>query len=724
MRFQSLLSAILCCVVACSNTEGSLTEPGPVDFETEIIPVLTRFGCNAGACHGAATGRGNFKLSLFGSRPHEDYQAIVHHLEGRRIHPAQAERSLLLQKPSGAVDHGGGIRFSENERPYELLSRWIQLGAPQAPTRAFQELKISVEPSGGGSAESARQLRAVAMFDTGIQEVTELTTFTPEDPVNVRIDPQGHTVLLRPGRHLIIARYLNKVVPVEIIDPMSTAEFEPLDGTTDNPTDKHRIIDAMIRNRLRSMQIQPAPQVSDRAWFRRISLDLTGRLPNWADLHRLTPESALDPGSMLDRVAVVDELLSSPEFADFWSFQLSRMWQLNSVGNADAAASSRQWIRTQIERDAPLSEMIRTMLTAEGNPVSYGPAAFHLVRNDARSQAEYVSETLAGIRLRCANCHDHPLDRWTQDDYHGLAAVFADLSRGDEIRRTGRGSVIHPGTGLPAIRSIPGQSDFRTTNLQPASSISCNDVADWLLNPNEAVFARNFVNRVWALLNGRGLAHPVDDLRVTNPPIHSAVLDELTREFVDGGYRLRPLIRTICLTETYSRSESDDVMLQTVPGLFAESQRLPLMPEVLLDAICDVTGIPENYDGYEPGTRAAQLTSVRHETEALRLLRQDSSDASGVLALINGPVLNNKLSDPKSFLSGILDNTEVVDAFEERIQKIYVRTLLRQPTTAELQFWKEQCLQVNESADGDAKELRRLLEDLMWSLMISDEFTR
>ncbi len=214
--------------------------------------------------------------------------------------------------------------------------------------------------------------------------------------------------------------------------------------------------------------------------------------------------------------------------------------------------------------------------------------------------------------------------------------MFADLSRGEEIRRTGRGSVIHPGTGLPAIRSIPGQPDPRTTDQPPGSSISCNDVADWLLNPDETVFARNFVNRVWALLNGRGLAHPVDDLRITNPPIHSAVLDELTREFVDGGYRLRPLIRTICLTETYARAESDDVMLQSVPGLFAASQREPLIPEVLLDAICDVTGIPENYDGYKLETRAIQLTSVRHETEALRLLRQDSSDASGVLALING----------------------------------------------------------------------------------------
>ncbi len=705
---------------------GLLISPGQaevndrrVDFETEIIPILTRYGCNSGACHGAAVGRGNFHLSLFGSRPHDDYTAIVEQFESRRTNLADPHQSLLLLKPQGLVDHGGGVRLSEHDAATNSILRWIQQGADREQHRTFGELRITITPHEASSVDTLRRITCLADFklpDSGLQrdcDVTHLTTFSAEDPTAVTISRNGEVSIQRPGRHVVIARYLDRVVPVEILVPL---KFKETTLNSPRKTPGHPV-DIVVEHKAAELRVPIAGSARDEQIVRRLCLDLGGRIPLAMPEHLKLSERPLN------REAVIDELLHSEQFVDFWTFQLMQMLMLNSVGDTNVAMNCQTWMKSIVAEDASMASVVKDLLVAEGPVTNNGPAAFYLVRTDARSQAEYLTESFAGIRLRCANCHDHPLDRWTQDDYHGLSAIFAGVSRGPEIRRNGRGTVIHPGTGLPAIPKIPGRNPDQNVQL------SSEHVADWLLDSKNPLFARHFVNRVWALLNGRGLVHPVDDLRPTNLSPLEPVLTRLTSDFVDSGYRLRPLLRTICLTDVYTRASFSDRTQPDLPGLFTSSQNTPLSAEVLLDAISDVTGVPESFDGYPPGTRAIQLPSSRLFSESLNLLGRcpepvgcasgseaPQPDVSTFLGLLNGPLINQRLQHESCFLNHDQFRNQPVS---DQIREIYFRALNRQPTQAEADFWS---LHFAETDSSNQKQ--EVLEDLLWSLIVSQEFSQ
>ncbi|MBL8817776.1 MAG: DUF1553 domain-containing protein [Planctomyces sp.] len=705
---------------------GLLISPGQaevndrlVDFETEIIPILTRYGCNSGACHGAAVGRGNFHLSLFGSRPHDDYTAIVEQFEARRTNLADPRQSLLLLKPQGLVDHGGGVRLSEHDTATDSLLRWIQQGARRKQHRALDELRITITPHAPAPVDTLRRITCLADFrrhDSGLQrncDVTHLTTFSAEDPTAVSISKDGEVRIKRPGRHVVIVRYLDRVIPVEILVPFESGDVTP--GQPSKPPGHP--IDIVVEHKAAELRVPIADPLGDEQIVRRLSLDLAGRVP------LAMPEHLKLSARPLDRKPLIDELLNSEEFVDFWTFQMMQMLMLNSVGDTNVATNCQTWMKSMVAQDASMAEVVKDLLAAEGPVANNGPAAFYLVRTDARSQAEYLTESFAGIRLRCANCHDHPLDRWTQDDYHGLSAIFASVSRGTEIRRNGRGTVIHPGTGLPAIPKIPGR------DLNQDVQLSSEHVADWLLDTENPLFARHFVNRVWSLLTGRGLVHPVDDLRPTNLSPLEPVLTRLTSDFVESGYRLKPLLRTICSTDVYARSSHPDRTYTDLPGLFACSQNTPLSAEVLLDAICDVTGVAESFDGYPLGTRAIQLPSSKLLPESLNLPgrcpepvgcasgnENPQPDVSTFLGLLNGPLINHRLQHESCFLNQApFKNRPVSD----QIREIYLRALNRQPTQAEADLWSRHISMTNSST-----EKQEVLEDLLWSIIVSREFSQ
>ncbi|MCA1684434.1 MAG: DUF1549 domain-containing protein, partial [Planctomycetia bacterium] len=441
---MSGLALILAAALLATGSER------PVDFDTEVMPILTRSGCNAGACHGAAIGRGGFKLSLLGGDPARDFEAVVHELEGRRVNLARPAESLILSKATGRIDHEAGMRFSGDGDAAERLLTWIGAGAPRLESRRLRDLVVDpvrkvVEPVGSSVA-----IRVRARFDDGSDEdVTRWTVLTPAEPSAVelrRANESTVAVVHRAGRNVVIARYLDRVVPVQLIVPMAD---RPADLSNEP---RRNLIDEAVLATLETLRIPPSPLSDDAAFLRRVRLDLTGRLPGVDEVRAFLADR--DPSK---RERLVDRLLASDAFDEYWTFRLASLLRIRPQGNdAEAAAVFHRWVLGQVSSRSSFGAMARSLLTATGDTHRNGPANFHRVVGDPRSQAEYVAQVFLGVRLQCANCHNHPLDRWTQDDYHGLAAVFAHLERGRDVKVVARGDVTHPRTGEPARPRLPG----------------------------------------------------------------------------------------------------------------------------------------------------------------------------------------------------------------------------------------------------------------------------
>jgi hypothetical protein len=686
----------------------------PVDFDTEVIPILTRSGCNAGACHGAAIGRGGFKLSLLGGDPARDYEAVVHELEGRRVNPSRPAESLILAKATGRIDHEGGVRFSGNGEAAERLLTWVRAGAPRLEARRLRDLVVEpvrkvVEPAGSEVA-----IRVRARFEDGsVEDVTRWTVLTPAEPSAVelrRSNESSVAVVHRAGRNVVIARYLDRVIPVQLIVPMAERPV----NLTGEP--RHNLIDEAVLAALGTLRIPPSPMSDDATFLRRARIDLTGRLPGADEVRAFLADR--DPSK---RERMVDRLLASDTFDEYWTFRLASLLRVRPQGNdVEAAATFHRWVREQVSSRSSFGAMARSLLTATGDTHRYGPANFHRVVGDPRSQAEYAAQVFLGVRLQCANCHNHPLDRWTQDDYHGLAAVFAHLERGREVKVVASGDVTHPRTGEPARPKIPG-SRFLDREEDGLATL-----AEWLVQPGNPYFARATVNRLWKALMGRGLVEPVDDLRATNPATNPELLDALAADFVAHDFDLRRTLRLIATSATYARSSSPTPANRADDCYHSHALVRPLGPEVLADALADVTGIADRYGDLPDRTRAVALIDPAVPSESLDILgrcsRQISCDEPGAsggslaakLHLINGPLINRKITDPggrlaRAIASGLSDR--------RLIEEFYLSALGRFPDDRESAFWGEK---LEAAADPPAR--RSLLEDFLWGLLNCREF--
>jgi hypothetical protein len=678
-----------------------------IDFATEIMPVLTKAGCNAGACHGAAAGRGGFRLSLLGSDATSDYEAIVHALEGRRINLAKPAASLLLKKATGYIDHGGEVALDEQSAGAQRLTEWIKAGAPRGSGRQLVELQVSPRQQIVERIPAEVHLRVMARFDDGpATDVTPWTVFTPADSVAVELREENNSIIAivkRRGPQVIIARFLDRVVPLQVIVPLSE---QPVDLSREPQVN---FIDEEINRGLTILRIPVSPAADDATWLRRVRLDLTGRLPEPGEVKAYARDTAADK-----RQRLVDKLLASDEFADYWTLRFARQLRLHSLPNEQVIAETyARWIRTQIAQGTPFNAWAKELFTATGDSHQVGPANFGRMVNDAREQAELVGEFFLGARLGCANCHNHPLDRWTQDDYHGLAAVFAKLERGRHVKLSARGEVTNLRTGDPAIPRIPGERDL-TAATDPLSA-----AADWLTSDANELFARATVNRLWQAVFSRGLVEPVDDLRETNPATHPELLDRLARDFVAHRYDLRHTLRRIALSATYARSG------QILPGnalddrFYSHFFRRPLGAEVLADAIADVTGVPTEFKNAPPATRAVRVVDPLSPAPALDLLGRcsraagcdDQRQAGGLpaqLHLLNGDLLNRKLIDKQGRLQQLL---AAAASNEELVVEFYLRGLGREPTREERTRWCERL------KSNDAQDHAQRCEDFVWSLL-------
>ncbi len=691
-------------------TTHASTNPPP-DFHLRILPILTKAGCNGGACHGAATGQGGFKLSLLGYAPDLDHASITRELGARRIDFSQPAQSLLLRKATDQLDHEGGRRLRSDSPDTLLLQHWIAQGAPIGRTDLVVTQLLAHPPLLHPVPSSQPQpIRVTALLSDGSStDVSPLALYSSNDDSIAEVDRSGHVRLLGPGTTAVMIRFAGAVAAVRVEHPFTNA----LPSDAFARTVPRNYIDETILRRLQVMNIPPSPDAEPTEFLRRIHLDLTGRLPDPALIRDFITRD-----SSATRDALVDRLLRSPEFTDLWSMHLADLLLISGKrGGESAARTFQSWLHQQIATNAPWDRIAHQLLTAQGSVQDVGPASFALLANDPRDLAEHAGSIFLAARIGCARCHAHPADRWTRTDYHQFAAFFARIQRdGGRITTAAQGEVEDPQSGRPLAPRPLGER----SSLDPESDRRLA-LADWLVSPENPLFARAFVNRVWRHLMGRGLVEPVDDLRPTNPATHPDLLDALAHDFASNGFNLRRLVRTIVTSATYQRSS------ETLPGNAADdrlhSHALLKSPDgrVFLDMIVQATGVPEVFPDQPDVDHAVQLTGSQTPSQALDILgrcsREASCESSGIaggglaqaLHLLNGATLNSRLS--RGNLPLWLQSGESNDAL---VCKLYLHTLSRPPSPTELQTWTSRLSDNTRRVD--------LAEDLLWALLNSREF--
>jgi Protein of unknown function (DUF1549)/Protein of unknown function (DUF1553) len=703
------------------------TESLPVTFERDIEPVLARHGCNAGACHGKARGQNGFALSLLGFDPDFDHAAITQEARGRRIFPASPEFSLLLRKPSGQVPHGGGRRLPTDDPHHDLVRRWIAAGCPRTPPSAPKLERISVEPVERILPFNAgQQLIVTAHYSDGsTEDVTHLASYQSNESVYAAVNDSG---LVKagplPGEAAIMTRYMEKFAVCNILVPQSAsvpaAVYEKLP--------RQNFIDGHVWDKLKRLGITPSDPASDASFHRRAYLDVIGRLPTPDETRAFLADKSPDR-----RARLIDQLLKRPEYADFWANKWADLLRPNpyrvgikAVFNLDA------FLRDSFRRNKPYDQFVRELLTARGSTFRNGAAVLFRDRREPAEITTMVSQLFLGIRLDCARCHHHPFEVWGQDDFYSFAAYFSrvghkgvglspPISGGEEvIFATSKGTVKHPVSGkVMDPRPLFGKAAEVTDDRDPRQVL-----ADWVVSPDNPYFAKVIVNRVWADLMGRGLVDPVDDLRATNPPTNGPLLDALAEDFRKNGYDLKKLIKTITSSYVYGLSSLPKAGNAGDTRNYSRHYRKRLRAEVLLDAVCDITGVPETFAAMPPGSRAMQAWTVRMQSVFLDSFgrpdpNQDppcerTSDTSVVQALhlMNAPNLHSKVTSdqgrPAKLAASKKSPQEIVD-------ELYLLTYSRYPTDEEQQV----CVK---RFDRPGISRRQAAEDLLWALLNTPEF--
>lgn len=686
-----------------------------VDFKNDLIPRFTKLGCNAGKCHGSAVGRGDFKLSLYGGTPESDYDQIVRRVGGRRINLKDAQSSLLYLKAAEFVEHGGGTLIDDEDENAQALIKWIQQGAKYTEHRQLKHVKVNPERFIATKIGDETSLKVIAHFNDGLtRDVTDLTQFIAEDSSAITIDSSLATAkVVRPGRHIVIARYSTEVIPIEIVAPIAETVVDLSSEPGDNYVDKN------ILSALAELRLPVSPLIDDLTFVRRITLDLTGRLPEYKNENYSV---------RLNREAVIDSLLASEEFVDFYSLKLAKLLRIQSkidknrvTTTPQAARAFHNWLAKQLRDGVGYDKVAREIITATGDSSEYGPATFYTAVEDARLQTEFVTEVFMASRMKCANCHNHPLDKWTQNDFHGLTAIFSKLTRSQKIRINPLGKNIHPNTGEAALMKIPGGG------FLPADTMDGREAfVEWLIARENPYFAKAIVNRLWKSLMGRGLVEPVDDFRATNPATHPALLNQLAEEFIENGYDIRHTLKVIAMSSTYARSSLPVEGNQTDDRFYSHITQRPLEPEVLADAISDVLGVAGKYGDENLGTRAVELRDGAIRSDALDILgrcnRTNSCEGTpspiGALAqklhLFNGELLNSRIGANGGRLDKLIKSnrtpTEIVHAF-------YQVALNRAPNQQEIKFLSQLF-----DAKKPSAQQRDALEDFVWSIVTCQEF--
>ncbi len=712
MTFRSLLLAALA-AVPCLTAQTA-----DVSFRNDVIPILTRAGCNAGSCHGAASGKNGFALSLFGYDPDADFRALTRELRGRRVDPAQPEQSLMLVKATTGAVHQGGTRLDPNGPFYATLRAWIAGGSPDDGKKAPALAAIEIVPGDsvliGAEADVVQQVRA-RYADGTERDVTALALWSSSNEGAATVTAEGRVAAKTPGETCVLARFGGLAAAAQVL---VLADDAPL--AWPESAQARNFVDEVVHLKLRAARVAPADVCSDAVFVRRVHLDLLGLLP--------TPDETrafLADGDADKRGALMDALLTRPEFAATQAMAWAEVMQVDAATMEGKGASLLgQWLRDVFAQHRPLDAAVRELLTAEGSTFSAAPANFHLVAAEPHLLAEKVAQNLLGVRMQCAQCHNHPFEKWSMDDYYGFAAFFGQLGRkrGDDpyewviwdrrngdVRNKRNGEVAAPRLLGGGVVKVPPGTDRRAV------------LAQWLTAADNPFFAANVVNRLWARLFGRGIVDPVDDVRVSNPPSHPRLLDQLAKLFVDSGFDVRPVVATICKSRTYQLARHTG---SPPAALFAGNQVRRLSAEQLLDAIGAVTGVPTKYQGVALGDPVTGLdgsgANVRFlevfgrpaRTSACTCDRREEPTLGQTLHLINGDTIAQKVGDKNGRMRQGLGAKQVPDAM---LDELFLRAYSRLPTTTE----RERLL----AAVAASQDKVAAWHDVYWAVLNSKEFT-
>ena len=691
----------------------------PVSFIRDVIPAMSKVGCNAGTCHGAQKGKRGFKLSLRGYDPLYDYRALVDDLSGRRFNRSRPEQSLMLLKPTQGVPHEGGFLFDEKSRTYSVLKQWIAEGCRFDTAKRVARIEVFPKKPLLETTDSQQQLIVMAHFPDGTsRDVTRDAVFETSDFEVATVSKTGRIEAVRRGEAAALVRYegLYAAAPVAIIGNR--------EGFAWKAAPERNYIDKLVNAKLQRMKILPSGTCSDAEFLRRASIDLTGLPPTVEQVKLFLADKR---PTIEKRNAKIDQLIGSPQFIEHWTLKWSDLLLSNSKFITEKGSwAFRNWIRRAVATNMAFDKFVYQLMTANGSTFENPAANYYRISREPKVVMENMTQVFIGTRFQCNQCHDHPFERWTQRQYYELSAYFAGVGRkagpvkGEEIiySLATPTDIKHPSTGETIPAAFPFSSDLDKKNPDPRVRL-----AEWLTSSKNPYFAKSIVNRYWSYLHGRGIIDPVDDIRASNPPSNPPLLDELTRRFIANGFDLKRLIREMARSETYQRSFRPNKWNDDDSLNFSHASPRRLTAEQLFDALHVATGAPSRIPGVPVGFRASQIPDPKVKIGFLDMFgrpprespceceRSSDVSLSQTLNMINGPTVSDAIIHPEGRVAKLVaakadDKTIVGD--------VYLAVICRPPTEAELKQGVAYLAGVGNRSEA--------AQDLMWALVNSPAF--
>ncbi len=691
-----------------------------ISFRLDVMPVFMRAGCNTGSCHGSARGKDGFRLSLFGFDPEGDYFRLTREMGYRRINLAVPAESLVLEKALGPVPHTGGKRFEAASEYTRALRGWIQAGAPNDPPSLPTVEGIEIFPHEmllEGTGATQQMIVRARYSDGSERDVTSLALFYSNNDNSAPVAPDGLVTAANRGEAFVMARFDTNTVGSQAIVLPKGLNYTP------PKTPPANYIDELVNAKLQKLRILPSDICTDEAFLRRATIDIIGMLPTEDEYRGFLADKSPDK-----RAKLVDSLLERKEFAEIWAMKWAELLMVRSGGPTNVSYKSMylysNWLTEQIAANVPLDQMVRQILASSGGTFTTPATNFYQIEHETLKTAENVAQVFMGIRVQCSQCHNHPFDRWTMNDYYSFAAFFSQIGRkeGEDYRETivfnsGGGEVNHPVAGREMEPKFLGGAmpDCRGKDRRQL-------LAEWLASPDNPYFAPSVANRVWAHFFGVGIVEPVDDVRVSNPPINPELLQQLGRKLVEYKYDFKRLVRDICHSQAYQRTTQTNASNEGDTRNFAHARVRRIKAEMLLDCITEVTETKDKFRGLPLGARAVQIADgatsdyflttfgrSTRETVCVGEVRTEPT-LSQALHLLNGDTVQQKIRS-----GGLIQHLLAAKKSpEDIIRALYVRCIGRQPLPEEMCALKK-------LVDGTPKPAEAL-EDVFWSLLNSREF--
>ena len=693
----------------------------PVNFPNQIVPIFTKYSCNGGGCHGKSGGQNGFRLSLLGFEPTEDFEYLVKEGRGRRLFPADPERSLLLMKAVAQLPHGGGRRIEEDTPAYRLLSRWVEQGMPYGNDDDPTVTHITVLPEERLMGRDAdQQLTVVAHYTDGsTEDITRMTQFDSNDPEMAEASATGLvTTAQLTGSVAVMARYQGHVGVFRATVPLGIP--------VENLPEPKNFIDELVFKKLKNLGLPISATSDDMTYLRRLTIDVAGRLPSKEETEEYL--ASTDPDK---RTLVIERLLSGTDYADYFANKWNAVLRNKRRQNQDRQATFafHGWIRESLYNNKPYDRFVREILAASGEPGKNAPVAWYREVKDQSAQVEDTAQLFLGLRIQCARCHHHPFEKWSQQDYYGFSAFFAQVGRKKGLI-AGQDRIYHR-RGVAQSQNPKTQQNVKPMGLGGGELKIGPDqdprhhLADWMSNPENPFFAKALVNRYWKHFFGRGLVDPEDDMRVTNPSTNPELLDALAQHFLDSQFDLKDLVRTICTSTVYQLSAEPNDWNQDDKQNFSRYYPKRLNAEVLLDAINQVTGTTTNFGAIPLGTRAVQLPDNGFSSYFLTVFgRPESSSAcecersseanlAQSLHLLNSQEIQGKLTQADGNAAKLSAETD--RDHRAKIRDLYLLSFSREPTEDELKI-------ASAHIEKQLETPKVAYEDIVWALINTKEF--